>query len=272
MQGNRLQVTGGVLKIIAIITMTIDHIGASVLEGRLYNGEGVSEVNYYLLSQVDNVLRIIGRLAFPIFIFLLVEGFRHTHSKGKYALRLGLFCLISEIPFDLAIYHRPWNPYSQNVFFTLLIGFLVIWGMDTVANRFPDVNPESGHILPGNLLIRMTIDLLLLALGSYGALTLHTDYDAGGVIAIATMYLFSRMDNINPDYTKSRRLTAFGMMVLILAMSTGTIELWALIDLVFIWTYNGERGRQMKYFFYAYYPAHLLLLSGIAYLVMPMIR
>ena len=95
------------LKMIAITTMLIDHVGA------------------VLLPQYP-ILRIIGRIAFPIFCFLLVEGFMHTHDVIRYMTRIGLFALISEIPFDLLFYGRILDGTHQNVFFTLFIGLVML--------------------------------------------------------------------------------------------------------------------------------------------------
>lgn len=110
----RKGVTGSTLKLIAIITMLIDHTAATILDriliARSIGGLGNNNTQAAMDFMSDNaviygvymIMRLIGRIAFPIFCFLLVEGFVHTHNKWKYALRLGLFALISEIPFDLA--------------------------------------------------------------------------------------------------------------------------------------------------------------------------
>ena len=112
----RKGISAATLKWIALITMTIDHFAASGLFSQLAYGM----VGWRLADQLYMLLRIIGRLAFPIYCFLLAEGFRHTRSRERYALRLGLFALISEIPFDLAACHVVWDWNDQNVFFTLL--------------------------------------------------------------------------------------------------------------------------------------------------------
>ena len=95
------------LKCIALITMIIDHVGA-------------------ILYPEARVLRIIGRIAFPIYAFLVAEGFYHTKNVKKYMLRLLLFALVSEIPFDLALTGQILEFGHQNVFFTLFAGLLLM--------------------------------------------------------------------------------------------------------------------------------------------------
>ena len=131
-------ISGSTLKMIAIVTMLIDHIGAAVLARLLMvNGLGeLDQTNTDAIMQwlsangalygTYTVMRMIGRVAFPIFCFLLVEGFLHTHDVKKYAMRLGLFALLSEIPFDLAFSSKILEFNYQNVFFTLFIGLLTM--------------------------------------------------------------------------------------------------------------------------------------------------
>ena len=123
--------SGSALKWFAVLIMLVDHIGACLLEVFVLNYYGVSPLagridNLYFWLSLDSVLRGIGRAAFPIFCFLLVEGAVHTRSPRKYLLRLASFALISEIPFDLALHNQPFYWGTQNVFFTLLAGLLVI--------------------------------------------------------------------------------------------------------------------------------------------------
>ena len=138
-------IPGSTLKIIAIVTMLIDHIAAVVLDGYLQKvGFYERMINMFVLAPtettmtkviyiVDMMMRLIGRLGFPLFCFLLVEGFYFTKSRTRYAFRLFLFALISEIPFDLALgltdKYLPEFSY-QNVYFTLFLGLLTIWGLN----------------------------------------------------------------------------------------------------------------------------------------------
>lgn len=133
--------SGSTLKWIAIITMLIDHIGAVILEkGAIgaYNQQLSTALSYeatFQLFQIDHIIRQIGRVAFPIFCFLLVEGFYHTSNRKKYALRLTLFALLSEIPFDIALNGAILEFSYQNVMVTMLLGFLTMWAMETVRQK-----------------------------------------------------------------------------------------------------------------------------------------
>ncbi len=226
--------TGSALKIIAIILMFIDHVGAVIVEQGVLRMPEVTSVPrlWEQIRNIDQVIRAIGRPAFPIFCFLLVEGFLHTHNRGKYTLRLFLFALVSEIPFDLAIYGHFWYPEKQNVFFTLLIGLLVM----IACTRF------QKHVW---------LQTFFLALGLFAGHFLGTDYGYKGVFLIEILYLL-RSD---------RRIQALGGALAI------SWELTAPLAFIPIWFYNGLRGTSLKYFFYWFYPVHLLLLVLGRYLL-----
>jgi hypothetical protein len=234
--------TGSHLKWIAIITMFIDHIGAALLEigllpkiaNAVLAGNSFDYVmsDYHFWYRFDDILRSIGRLAFPLFCFLLVEGFLHTKNVKKYALRLGLFALISEIPFDLAFNGKALELSYQNVFFTLLIGLLMLIGLKYFEETLPP------HISWLRFIVALTGILL--------AVFLRTDYDAFGIMLIFLLYEFRSL--------KTLRCIA-GAILMLFNSTTGFLAF------LFVWFYNGERGKQLpKYFFYAFYPVHLLLL------------
>ena len=123
----RCGLSGTALKYIACITMLIDHIGASCIEAGILlpalaaGSASCGGIPVSTLLAADRVLRYIGRLAFPIFCFLAVEGFLHTHDVKKYVRRLLLFGLLSEVPFDLAFFRTPFAPQHQNVYWTLAL-------------------------------------------------------------------------------------------------------------------------------------------------------
>jgi len=234
--------TGANLKWIAILTMLIDHIGAALLELGLLpkianavlagNSFQYLVADYHFWYRFDDVLRAIGRLAFPLFCFLLVEGFLHTKNSKKYALRLGLFALISEIPFDLAFNEKLLEISYQNVFFTLLIGLLVLIGLKYFEETLPP------HFSWLRFLVALT--------GILFAVFLRTDYDAFGIMLIVLLYEFRNL--------KTLRCIA-GAILMLFNSTTGCLAF------LLIWFYNGERGKQLpKYFFYLFYPAHLMVL------------
>ncbi|HEX3021536.1 MAG TPA: TraX family protein, partial [Lachnospiraceae bacterium] len=128
-------ISGSTIKLVAIFTMLIDHTAATILE-KIISKSGMYD--YYsgnnILYNIYSIMRSIGRLAFPIFCFLLVEGLIHTRNKWKYALRMALFAVISEVPFDLAFANKPISWENQSVYFTLLIGLLVMVGFEYIGN------------------------------------------------------------------------------------------------------------------------------------------
>lgn len=199
---------GFVLKMIAIITMFIDHMG-------------------YVVCGDNITMRIIGRLAFPIFCFFIAEGAMKTSDIKKYELRLFLFALVSEIPADLAFHNQLFYWGYQNVFFTLLLGLLAIHCLQV----FKDY---KGFLF------------VILFMGV--AIFMNTDYSASGVLYIVLFYVW---------YERILR-KQLGFAFLNIAMYWETIQMYASLSSILLLFYNGKRGPKMKWFFYAFYPAHLL--------------
>lgn len=237
--------TGSTLKLIAIVTMFIDHIGAVLLENGLLpqisgavlagNSFNFLPTDYHFWYNFDLVLRFIGRLSFPLFCFLLVEGVLHTKNIKKYALRLGIFALISEVPFDLAVYNNIFDLNSQNVFFTLFIGLVVLWAMRYFEESLPP------HLTPLRYLVAIT--------GMMFAEFLQTDYSAFGILLIVLLY----------EFRNNRKWQCIAGAILTLFQSYT-----APLSFIFIYFYNGERGKHLpKYVFYAFYPVHLLVLFAL---------
>ena len=235
-------ISGSTLKLIAIFSMLIDHAGATVIRTIWQSPVTSSSVSQsQLWSEIYKASRSIGRIAFPIFCFLIVEGFLHTRNVWRYARRLFLFSLISEIPFDLALKGSWYFPEKQNVYFTLLIGLLVLIGLRFFL--------ESPHRL-----LHWLWPLVLIA-GMYAAFWIDTDYNYKGVFLIAVLYLLRR----------ERFVQCIGCAVSV------AWEMPAPIAAIPICLYNGTRGRQMKYFFYWFYPVHLLVLYGISKYLIPIL-
>lgn len=136
-------INGSTVKIIAVLAMLIDHMAATLLIRYLASGMQAAQAagtalawqqEHAILYSAYYFMRDIGRLGFPIFCFLLAEGFQHTRNVKKYALRLGIFALISEFPFNLAICGQTFNINYQNVYFTLLLGLLALCGFRFFEN------------------------------------------------------------------------------------------------------------------------------------------
>lgn len=209
------------LKALAMIFMFIDHFAYVMIE----RGVGLAG-SWYL---IDRIMRGIGRMAFPIFCFTIVEGFQKTRDAGAYLKRLVIFALVSEIPFDLAFRGTFFSIDYQNVFWTLAFGLAALM---IYEDRFMTYWQRTLGLLACFLLPTV----------------FHTDYSVYGVLTIFVMYLLKK----NPLYA-----CMAGYIVLLLQSRT---EVWAIFGFALILLYNGQRGNGNKFFYYAFYPAHLLLL------------
>ncbi len=235
-----IRLSGAALKYIAAVTMLIDHTAlVVVLYGFMYNGRMLLVRRYDILPSLYNLMRQIGRIAFPIFLFLLVQGFIHTHDRRKYAIRLFLFACLSELPFNLAVDRTLFSFIHQNVFWTLFAGFLMMWILEKI--QFSDL-PRWAALLAS---------LLTVAAACLAVTVCRTDYSYHGILSLLLLYLFR--------YNK-------GLTLLTGAFSFAW-EPAAIIAFLPIALYNGEKGRAPKYFFYAFYPLHLLALVGINYVL-----
>ncbi|BBF41511.1 conserved membrane protein [Lachnospiraceae bacterium KM106-2] len=220
------------LKWIAIITMVIDHTGAILFNDPKYA-----------------YLRLIGRLAFPIFCFLLVEGFYHTSNVYKYLGRLAIFAFISEVPFDMmyAAFGNQVVWSHQNVFFTLLIGLSTVFWIDKIRLKYQEKQ-----------VFALIIQLLVLYIGGFLAEICCSDYGALGIFMIIVFY-----------FNRGNLWTITILNGLLIAVLNGpaSIEMYALLAIPLLAMYNGEKGKSMKYFFYAFYPVHIVILCLIKYYI-----
>ncbi len=300
-------ISGSTVKIIAVAAMLIDHIAAVVMMRQILergfleiaNSGNLTELTDWLMENAVlfytyQLMRYIGRLGFPIFCFLLVEGFQRTRDVRKYALRMGAFALISEIPFDLANAGKAFNMGYQNVYFTLLFGLLALCCIKYVTDH---ELPKAVRILfnitgvlsPAAYLMMATRDLfsagLVGVLATGVALLIYRKVKGGPqaqlFCAKLTVLVFWMCvaDIVKTDYAGMGVLT-IGVMYLyrqrkVIAMLAGCIvltlmslsEITAFFTLIPIALYNGSRGLKMKYFFYAFYPVHLLLLYLVSVLL-----
>ena len=252
MEKKSFEITGTGLKLIAVITMFIDHIGAGLLEVWLTNNvNNIPQELYGQVFLVDAILRSIGRMAFPIYCYMLVEGFLHTRNIKKYALRLFAIAVLSEVPFDYLFRRSLFDLNYNNVLWTLLLGLAVLYTYSLIDN------------LEINVYAKYAGRILVMFAGMGLAYFAHLDYKMAGVTCISVMYYLN-------GPTKKQRLLSFGMGVLMLTMMSSVLEVFAFLMLIPIAHYDGKRGADsvaLRRFFYFFYPAHIVFLGLVAYVL-----
>lgn len=210
------------LKCVACVTMLIDHVGAVFFPQNLW-------------------LRIIGRLAFPIYCFLLAEGAHHTKNPAKYVLRLFIGLLLAEIPFDLALYGQL-SFSHQSVMFTLLLAFC----MAMVTRKLPLIG-KALAVIPFYIAAEL----------------LHTDYGGLGII-IAAVFIIGR------ELPEPLVIQTAGLAIANLAwFTTSIIQPFAVAAMIPISLYSGKkdsRSKLLQWAFYLFYPVHLMILWLISVL------
>ncbi|MEF9944963.1 MAG: TraX family protein [Lachnospiraceae bacterium] len=214
---SELELTSFQLKIIGILTMLIDHIGI-------------------VFFPQYGIFRIIGRLSFPIFCFLIVEGFFHTSDIMGYMRRLLLFALVSEIPYDLLFFGSIFDLTRQNVFFTLVLGVLLLYLLEALQGDFAKTSS--------------VIFIMLLAEA------LKSDYSSMGILIILFFYSYHQRPTM-------RNLSVAIMNI----RAMGGVQVYGALSLIPISFYKGNRGFARQRFFYIIYPASLLVLLGMKLLV-----
>lgn len=276
--------SNAVLKNIAYITMFIDHFFAVV-----YNTvvQRIQPAGYAggNAQRIYSVGRAVGRVSFILFAYLAVEGFVHTRSRKAYLSRLGLFALVSEIPFDLAFSQQCFDWEGQNIFFTLFTGVLVLTVWDWAAGKHAagasrlSVGSHGGGAAKGRSYgAPYGIAAAAVVLGCAAAYVLRTDYRFMGVLLIFAFY-----------QTREKRLPlrvlAAGCVMLFGSWGANCLqyadsypltylfrfsmrEMYGLFAFIPIVLYNGQKGRQLpKAVCYGFYPVHLLLLHFVATLL-----
>lgn len=203
----------------------------------------------------------IGRLAFPIFAFMIVEGYFHTANIRRYLLRMLVFALLSEIPFDLLYGSTVFYPFHQNVLWTFLLGLVCIRICEWARQK---------HV-PW---LRWTVLALTAAAGYVLGMLLMVDYSGAGVWMVLTFYVFRQRNwksllgqVICLGYLNFHVLGTYFYPITIGPWEFGLMQQgFALLALIPIWLYHGEQGHHSKafqYICYGFYPAHLLVLYGI---------
>lgn len=219
------QINGAVLKYIAFISMFIDHFNKAIITPYLNYQEP--------LVAISTIFDIIGRIAFPIFAFMIVEGFYKTKSRGKYLRNLLIFAIISEIPYDMFQSKVFINNRSQNIMWALALGLLTLIIVDKLKEKIK------------NKYAWLSLSILIVGVNAIIATLLSFDYDYYSIIIIFILYLF---------YDKRFVGSLISYLVIIK-------EVYAILGFAVINFYNGEKGRQNKLFNYLFYPVHLLILG-----------
>lgn len=236
--------TGNQLKLLGIVAILIDNLGAVVIQGGILQGMGSAAVQGVMITSsghiwviAGEVCRYVGRLAFPIFAFLTAEEFVHARFRGRYCLRMLVFAVLSEVPFDMAVFHTLCYPQYQNMLFTLFTGIVVMMVME--------YTPKAG------------LRILAVAGGCAFSCFFQFDYNIIGILLIVAMYWFRRDD--------MAQLISGVVLCAVESISSYCISALAFVPIVL---YNGRKGAfQLKYLFYVFYPAHLLALYGIGTLI-----
>lgn len=225
----RLQfLSGAQLKLIAIFSMLVDHINKAIIYPNLVSNKG-------FLATLSNIFDIVGRIAFPLFCFMVVEGFFKTHSRKKYLINLLVFGVISEVPFDMfttaSYFNKNWN----NVMFTLALVLVTIWIIDTLKEKMKN-RPK---------VLWFIVSFVIVAVMSTVSMLLALDYEHHAILIGYFFYLF------------------YGMPLFAIPFGYASMytEPWALLGFGLTLTYNGKRGKQNKMLGYWFYPVHLLILG-----------
>lgn len=217
------------LHIIAMIFMLCDHMWATILD-------------YEWLT-------CIGRIAFPIFAFLITEGYIHTSNINKYIKRMVIFAIITEIPFNLMVSASPIYPFHQNVLWTFVISLLTLkyLNFDNTKNIFKSI-----------LIIILAIIIATITM---------CDYFGAGVMMVVGFYIFRKsklLQLLMMIYVNMILLQGYSYPIDIAGYTYYFPQQgFAVLSLIFIWLYNGKQGYHAKWFkifCYAFYPLHMLIL------------
>jgi len=242
--GNKLRIetSSMSLHILAMVFMLCDHLWGTIVPG-------------------NDWLTCIGRISFPIFAFLIVEGYFHTRNLKKYAGRLLLFALLSEIPFNLAMGSSLFYPIHQNVLWSFLISLgLIHWNEKAKATQ--------------KLWRRIVTGFLTVLLGYLIGLVTMVDFYHAGILTVLVFYFFRQRkwwcyagQLFCLWYINMEMLGGYGYELQLFGEPFFLVRQgFALLALIPIWLYRGRQGyhsKLLQYAYYAFYPLHLLLLGLI---------
>lgn len=238
-QKSKFDISSFTLHIFAMVCMLCDHLWA-------------------MLFPAEEWLTCIGRIAYPVFAFMIVEGYTHTHNLRRYILRIFLWACLSEIPFNIMYGGSAFYPYHQNVLWTFLLSLVLIILIEKCKERFKPI--------PATLL-----SVGIAAVGAILGYAAMTDYYGVGVLTVLLFYFFRGQN------WKSRLVQVVGMYILNVELLGGycyafqifghDVELvqqgLALLSLLPIRLYKGRQGvhnKVFQYTCYAFYPVHMVIL------------
>lgn len=226
-----------VLKIIALISMIIDHVGIHLLDNNPY-------------------FRIIGRIAFPIFAFFIAEGLRYTRSKKRYVLSLSLFAIISQIPYIFL-----YDEFKLNILFTFLIAIAFI----SLINLLKLESVKSNIFKFCSIII----SLIVLTIGCFiaGDVFRIIEYHSFGILLILCFYYLK-------SYWK---FIVASIVMLLMVLENCLLfgfelsnlrQLFSLVSILMLIFYNQKKGKfNLKYLFYIAYPAHLFIIYFVTLII-----
>ncbi len=218
--------SGAQLKYIAFLSMLIDHTNKALIYPILNEG---------ILQHISNLFDIIGRIAFPLFAFFVVEGFFKTRNRKKYLTNLLIFAVISEVPFDMFLTSTFFNMRANNVLFTLALSLITIWIIDILKDKLENKPPILWYL----------VSVVVIIISCFISMQFGLDYEHHSIIIVYLFYIF---------YNKP----VVGCALAYLSIIT---EVWSILGFGLVLTYNGERGKQNKIINYWFYPVHLLILG-----------
>lgn len=225
------------LKIIAVVTMVTDHFAILFLD------------NHHTAYMAA---RGIGRISFPIFAFLLVEGFFYTRDRVRHGIILGSFAIISELPYNM-LYGSVLNLSHQNVILTLFIGYMMIWALESISMY--RVNYSENLLKKiGAGRMNTILELLVMLMGFTIGYFINCSYSYAGIMLILCFYVFRK-------YHIGRAVSNIVFNMGMFGYSIQWLGVFSIIPIAF---YNEKPGKyKWKYFFYIFYPAHILILTAL---------
>ncbi len=240
-----IKLSCNVLKLIACISMFIDHAGYGIIHNYLkVHSMDLAPQTYTNLQTAYEICKGVGRIAFPVFCFFLVEGFLRTHDVRKYALRLFIFALVSEIPFDFGLFgfnREFFNHEHQNVIMSFFIALIMLMIIRYLENNILGLSVGVKYF---------AIICAVIGLADV-AFLLKTDYSWKCMMLVAVLYLF-------------RSTGAFRLVAGAAAISW---EKFAPISFALLYFYDPEKKPRHKYAFYVFYPLHLIIIGLVAKLI-----